>query len=274
MRSAIKQYVKSNFRLKRLALCGMRLIAPFAQLVNFRAVPRYVGFFSDWKKFNQAGGEAPFLDLYPCLFDRTTTSGIDCQYFYQAVWALQRIRDAAPVWHVDVGSPSGYVGTLTTVTKVIFIDIRPLKVMLPNYLEAIGSLLALPFGENSVRSLSCLHVIEHVGLGRYGDPIEPQGPERSCAEIIRVLKPGGYAYISIPLGRPRVAFNGLRVFSAPEVVYLFKGLNLVEMALVDALGEMHAGVDPSSVVIGEEVSGNDFGLGLFTFSKPVPEKMT
>jgi hypothetical protein len=27
-------------------------------------------------------------------------------------------------------------------------------------------------------SLSCLHALEHFGLGRYGDPIDPRGHEK------------------------------------------------------------------------------------------------
>ena len=74
---------------------------------------------------------------------------------------------------------------LTTITDVTFIDIRPLELKLDRYTGKKGSIVALPFGDGSVSSLSCLHVVEHVGLGRYGDPIDPDGskkPARSWEE--------------------------------------------------------------------------------------------
>ena len=81
--------------------------------------------------------------------------------------------------------------------------------------------------------------------------------------------PGGNAYISVPIGRPRVSFNGLRVFSVPEVVTLFAGLALREMAMVDVPGNFIPDVDPEHADIHENEGGMDFGLGLFRFSKPV-----
>jgi len=206
-------------------------------------------------------------DFWPCLFDRSAHTGIDAHYFYQSLWAFRKIHERNVGTHVDIGSQVQFVGLLTTISHVVFLDIRPLSIVIPNYQGLASSVLALPFGDQSIHSVSSLHVIEHIGLGRYGDPIDPNGSAKAAQEIVRVLAPGGHAYISVPVGRPRVQFNGQRVFTAADVLKLFNGLDLVEMAVVDASGKLHDDVKPESADISEVGQGSDFGLGLFGFEK-------
>ena len=71
------------------------------------------------------------------------------------------------------------------------------------------------FADGSLESLSTLHAVEHFGLGRYGDPIHPDGWRRAAEALARVLAPGGRLYFSVPIGRERLVFNAHRVFS-PE----------------------------------------------------------
>ena len=248
-------------------LWSLRLVSPFGDIVRLSALPRSLGFIGEWWQFRRAGGMAGVLDWYPCLFDRVPQSRIDAHYFYQAVWAFKRILSQKPRLHVDLGSQVNLVGLLTTVTHVTFLDIRPLVLTLNNYTGLGGSITALPFRNDSVASLSSLHVIEHIGLGRYGDPIDPEGSRKAAREIVRVLAPGRRAYISVPIGRPRVQFNGQRVFAPMDVLTMFDGLDLVEMAMVDASGKLHGEVKPESADIGEAGQGSDFGLGLFCFQK-------
>ena len=67
-------------------------------------------------------------DAYPQIHDRTATSAIDSHYFHQDVWAARRVAELGPPRHVDVGSRVDYVGFLTAITAVTFVDIRPLEV--------------------------------------------------------------------------------------------------------------------------------------------------
>lgn len=263
----LKQVLKGNARIKRLALWGFRLVSPVGGFGRFSSPLRYGTFLREWLGFRRAGGRAAVLDWYPCLYDRQATTSVDAQYFYQAVWAFKRILSQRPRYHVDLGSQVNLVGLLTTVTHVAFLDIRPLVLTLNDYTGLGGSITALPFCNDSVTSLSSLHVIEHIGLGRYGDPIDPNGSIKAAREIVRVLAPGGHAYISVPIGRPRVQFNGQRVFAPTDVVTMFEGFDLVEMAMVDASGKFHDEVKPVSADIGEACQGSDFGLGLFCFQK-------
>lgn len=265
--SALRDRLKRRPGLKRAALALSRLCAPVLSPLRLSALLRYPGWLAQRRRFIAAGGEAALLDAWPCLFDRTATTGVDAHYFHQAVWAARLIARHRPARHVDIGSDTLFVGMLTALTQVTFVDIRPLELSIEDYTGLSGSILDLPFADRSVQSLSCLHVIEHIGLGRYGDPIDPLGSEKAAREIVRVLAPGGHACVSMPIGRPRVQFNGQRVFDPQQVLRLFDGLSLQGFAMVDATGRFHASADPARVDLREQESGADSGLGMFSFTR-------
>jgi len=246
-----------------------RSVQPFFSLTTvLPAVSGYWRFFSDLRRYRSMGGVVQSGDFWPCLFDRTSSTGIDPHYFHQAVWAGRKIHVFDPPEHVDVGSDVRYVGMLTTMMPVQFVDIRPLQLDIPNYAGIDGSVLAMPFDDLSVRSISCMHVIEHIGLGRYGDPLDPEGSIKACAELQRVLADGGQLLVSMPIGSPRVQFNGQRVVAVREVIDMFSELTLVEMAMVDAKGKFLPQVSPEDQRIAElEAMRADFGLGLFHFTR-------
>jgi SAM-dependent methyltransferase len=266
--SSLRSRVQRSPGAKRVALALMRAVSTFGSL-RLSALPAWLRLLYDRTAYHRLGGQAPLLDLYPCLFDRTAATGFDAQYVYQAAWAARQIAQARTSKHVDIGSDIRFVSVLTAITEVVFVDIRPVALELKNFSCLPGSLLALPFGDRSVASLSCLHVIEHVGLGRYGDPLDPRGSDKAAREIARVVAPGGTAYLSAPIGRPRIQFNGQRIFSVAELIGLFPGLALAELSIVDATGRLHEGVRPDAVDLREDESGNDFGLGLFLFRREV-----
>jgi SAM-dependent methyltransferase len=223
----------------------------------------YVQYVLDWKTYSQMPDAEPLKirDAFPCLYDRTSATEFGGHYFYQNIWAFKAIQRSRPPLHVDVGSLASFVGMLTAITRVIFIDIRPLLVQLENLESRKGSILDMPFSDNSVQSISCLHVAEHVGLGRYGDDLDPGGTRKASAELTRVLASGGNLYFSVPLGRPRVCFNAHRILSPQQVVDYFSGLRLVGFAAVDDSGMFREGMTPS------ELQNASYACGLFHFIK-------
>lgn len=96
----------------------------------------------------------------------------------------------------------------------------------------MADLLALPFEDNSIQSLSCMHVVEHVGLGRYGDSLDPDGDLKAIAELKRVLSVGGSLLFVVPIGKPKIMFNAHRIHSYEQIVTYFSELQLQEFALV------------------------------------------
>jgi Caenorhabditis protein of unknown function, DUF268 len=230
------------------------------------AVREYRKFLSSWRAYSQLPDAEPlrFEDSYPCLFDSTATTPYDAHYFHQAVWAAERIVARAPEEHVDVGSDIYFAGILSVSVPVAFVDIRPLNVVLPRLHPLAGDLLdGLPFGDGSIDSLSCLHVAEHIGLGRYGDELAPDGTRRACIELQRVLAPNGRLYFSLPVGRPRVCFNAHRIHAPRQILAYFADLELEEFSLVgdDARLVYDADLDAAGSL--------DYGCGLFVFRRPM-----
>lgn len=262
---SFRTWIKQRPGLRKLALFLIRLAEPFGGLRDISALWRYPGFLVDWLRFKRLGGKAPWLEFYPCLYDRTASTGIDSHYFYQAIWGFKHIMRAHPSQHVDIGSDVRWVGMLTCITRVAFIDIRPLDLRLDGYEGKAGSILDLPYPDNSLESISSLHVIEHIGLGRYGDPLNPDGSDKAVAELKRVLAPGGRLYLSVPIGETRVQFNSQRVFSVTDVLDMCVGLRLQELSIVTTGGEFVERVDPRNIDLGKG-HGLDYGLGLFIFS--------
>lgn len=206
----------------------------------FQNPRRQLRFWRDYFRFSRLAGERPPLKkLYPILNEADRSAGDLGVYFYQAVWATQQIATARPGRHVDVGSHLFYVGILSTVVPVTFVDIRPVRLDLPGFMFQQGSLLELPFPDKGLASVSCLHVVEHVGLGRYGDPINPDGTRLALSELTRVLAPGGILYLSAPIGRPHIRFNAHRVLAASWILEWCRPLELVAFAAVDARGVYH-----------------------------------
>lgn len=198
----------------------------------------------------------------PQLLDWTETTQYDPHYTHQDAWAAREIFLRRPSRHVDVGSRISYVIGIAAFVPVTFIDLRPLEIVVPGFVSKQGSVLDLPYANETVESLSCLHVAEHVGLGRYGDPLDPAGTAKAALELQRVLAPGGFLYFSVPVGRPHTAFNAHRVLDPIDVVGLFPALRLEGFAGVDDEGDFHPELEPTAL------RGAEWACGLYRFTRP------
>ncbi len=203
---------------------GWNIIAILANM--FRFLFEYMKFISlpSNKNFSIS-----FMDWYPCLTDKTETTPLDPVYFYQDAWAARKIFENKPKHHYDVGSSAKTIAIISQFVPTTMVDIRPVELQLENLYFQKGSILDLPFEDNSIESISSLCVVEHIGLGRYGDPLDPVGSEKAIGELVRVTKPGGYIYFSVPVEREnRVYFNGHRSFSKKYLLHMFSNCNLHE----------------------------------------------
>lgn len=239
-----------------------RFVTPVVDVDRLVTAPRgYRRFFADLRRYRELAPdeEVSLADAYPQIHDRTATSPIDSHYFHQDVWAARRVAELGPPRHVDVGSRVDYVGFLTAIAPVTFVDIRPLEVDIEGLTSVAGSIVEMPFEDQSLPSLSCLHVAEHIGLGRYGDPLDPDGTRKAAWELQRVLAPEGQLLFSGPVGRPRTCFNAHRIHAPRDVVEMFPELDLVELAGVDdqTCFRRHRELD--------ELAGERYACGLFHF---------
>lgn len=195
--------------------------------------------------------------FYPCLTDKTTNTPIEPTYFFQDTWAAGKVFQIKPQHHYDVGSSVQTVGILSQFVPVTMVDIRPIELELNNLHFKPGSILNLPFQDSSVESLSSLCVVEHIGLGRYGDPIDSWGSEKAIEELKRVLKLGGNLLFSVPVDEEcRVYFNAHRAFTREYILELFQNFNLIEERYIYG-----------TTVYNNYDKTKGFGTGLFYFTK-------
>jgi hypothetical protein len=225
-------------------------------------LPRFALEFLRYRSAAQGTREnVRIRDTYPCVADRVFQTPFDPHYFYQSAWLARRLSADKPQVHVDIGSSVMTIAVLSGFVNTTFVDYRPLEVSLPGLECRAGDITRLSFGSGSLDSVSALHVVEHIGLGRYGDPIDPEGSIKAATELQRVLKSGGSLYVSTPVGRERVCFNAHRVFSPATVCMMFSGLRLISFASVDDGGGFGEDRAP------ESAAGYEYGCGMFHFRK-------
>jgi hypothetical protein len=237
---------------------------PLIRTKILSGLAKYPGYLSDLLHYGKMSGAEPvkLVDTYPCLFDKTSKTGVDSHYFYQDLWAFKKIYSLKPELHVDVGSNVNFVGFLTAITNVHFVDIRPLEVSNISNLKSVkGSILSLPYESNSLKSISCLHVAEHVGLGRYGDTLDPLGTKKAAAELSRCLAKGGNLFFSLPVGKPRLCFNAHRIHSPKQIINYFADLKLVELSGTDDKKRFVENIDI------DILENARYACGLFWFTK-------
>ena len=129
----------------------------------------------------------------------------------------------------------------------------------------MADLVDLPFQSDSIPSLSCMHVVEHCGLGRYGDVVDPKADLKAINELIRVLEPEGKLYFVVPIAsKPRINFNAHRVYSYKQVIEYFSKLQLVEFTLIPD-NSKYGGIikNPSKFILDQQ----NYACGCFLFKK-------
>jgi len=225
---------------------------------------QYRKLIAQWREYRKMDGAETIRlkDTYPCLFDKISNFSPGSHYFYQDIWAFSQIYSSGVDQHVDVGSKAEFVGFLTAVTQVEFVDIRPMDApYLKNFKSIEGSILEMPYEDSSLKSVSCLHVAEHIGLGRYGDPLDPAGTKKAAAELARCLAVGGKLYFSLPVGKPRLCFNAHRIHSPSRILEYFKNLKLIEFSVYNDKKQFVENTDI------ENVENAKFACGMFLFTK-------
>jgi SAM-dependent methyltransferase len=223
--------------------------------------------FLEFKRLSAANAPRFLLrwkDRYPCLNDNTNSTNFDRHYIYHPAWAARVLAGTKPSLHVDFSSTLSFCSMLSAFTPVKFYDFRSTDLQLSNLTSESADLLDLPLAASSIESLSCMHVVEHIGLGRYGDRLDPDGDLKAISELKRVLAPEGTLLFVVPIGKPKIIFNAHRIYSYEQIATYFSELELKEFALIpDDPSEGGLILDATK----EEADKQTYGCGCFWFRK-------
>lgn len=221
-------------------------------------------FIMQYRRFSSVADDRfplQWKDRWPCLLDHTIGTGFDHHYVFHTAWAARLIARNAPERHVDFSSCLRFATLVSAFVPMDFYDYRPAELPLEGLKSGHADLTNLHFENDSIASLSCMHVVEHIGLGRYGDPLDAKGDLKAINEIKRVLQPGGNLYFVVPIGIPRIQFNAHRIYSYKQVVELFDSLTLQQFSLIPDAGSI---VYDAAPALAEQ---QRYGCGCFWFTK-------
>lgn len=232
---------------------------------SLKSLPEFFIDFYNFKKYSDSSFY--FASFYPCLADRYDQSGVaKGHYFHQDLLVAQKIYSNNPRRHLDIGSRvDGFVAHVATYRSIDVIDIRPLNLEIENInfiqMDLMKNLdKAL---EGAYDSISCLHALEHFGLGRYGDPVNFDGHKIGLCNISKILKKGGILYLSVPLGANRVEFNAHRVFSLAYIISIIsEKYTIKNFSYVNDEGYLIKNLDINNLDIGNNY-GCNYGCGIF-----------
>lgn len=237
----------------------------------FRKIHHYTStriiFYFNYYKFNsiyqtipRKGFSKRDISRSPILFENY---GYDSHYIYHPAWAARKLFKLNPNSHTDISSSLNFVTIISAFIKTEYYEYNPPKIHLSGLINNFVDLTALPFDDNSIMSLSCMHVIEHIGLGRYGDKIDPEGDKKAINELIRVLAISGNLLFVVPIGIPKIVFNAHRVYSSTQIFSYFSELECIEYSLL--LDDSRRGIINNPSI--EIEKKQHYGCGMFHFRK-------
>lgn len=247
-----------------------RKLARFAprwikQLIKYAIfVTEYLGFRKLTSAHANRFPPLSWRERLPCLDDKNSNTPFDKHYIYHPAWAARVLAKTRPSRHVDISSSLAFSTIVSAFIPVDFYDYRPALIGLKGMNSKFGDLMKLPFPDGELESVSCMHVIEHVGLGRYGDPLDVDGDIKSLTELKRIVRSGGDLLIVVPVGLPRIVFNAHRIYAYEQVVGHFEGFELKEFSLITDHGSPEGMIENASPNL---VRLQKYGCGCFWFRK-------
>lgn len=247
----------------RMIVRGMPL------LVYLKGLPAFLRQYAEIRQ--QANpADFPFSAFYPCFEEQHMESGTASgHYFHQDLLVAGRIFINKPVKHVDIGSRvDGLVAHVASFRQIEVLDIRDLRSPAENISFRRADLMDEKFSlTDYCDSLSCLHALEHFGLGRYGDRINYHGHLVGWKNIHSMLKTGGKLYFSVPIGRQRIEFNAHRVFSVTYVLNMIEGRYRMDaFSYVNDDGDLVRDPEMTKEAIGDSFSCR-YGCGIFELTR-------
>lgn len=232
---------------------------------------RYITYLNEFKRFRKLSSKLnnrfilKWKDRYPCLYDNTKITSFDKHYIYHPAWAARILAETKPSYHIDISSTLYFCAIASAFVPIKFYDYRPANISLSNLSSESADLLSLPFASNSIQSLSCMHTVEHIGLGRYGDSLDPQGDIKAISELKRVLAVEGNLLFVVPIGgTAKIMFNAHRIYTYHQILNYFSDLHLVEFSLIPDIPQSNGLISNATE---DDANKCSYGCGCFWFQK-------
>lgn len=259
---------KIHGKLVAVGLDGRKSIAAARGTTTIRTERRE---YERQRRASDHANEFPIGRSYPIYQERFDAAGnASGHYFHQDLLVAREVFKRNPKRHVDVGSSIyGFVSHVASFREIEVLDIRPVPTHVSGIRFIQKDVVKLDSAFHSYAdSVSCLHALEHFGLGRYGDPVDYDGWRKGLESLTRMLKPHGTLYLSVPTGEPqRVEFNAHRVFSLPFLRRVLEvQFSIERLAFVGDSGDLVPEVDP----YGDEANvslGAHYGCSIWVLSK-------
>ncbi|KAI1715882.1 hypothetical protein Ddc_10801 [Ditylenchus destructor] len=154
--------------------------------------------------------------------------------------------DGMTVYHVTkyheiAGKVGAVIGSMTPWVEVLCllngakhlftVDYQKVNVDHPNisFIQALDFVKGRDAYMNTFDFAMSFSSIEHSGLGRYGDPLDPVGDLREMEKVRCILKPGGLFYLGLPFGLDTTGFNCHRLYGRIRLAMLFAGFELINV---------------------------------------------
>ncbi len=235
-------------------------------VANFFELPK---FLYDYIRIRDKLGKRFIIEIknwLPVLTDSKGVMAYDTHYVYHCAWAIRMLEKYGIKNHIDISSSLMFCAMASSSMRIAHYDFRIPNIELSNLMVGRQDLSKLTFANDSIESLSCMHVIEHIGLGRYGDPLNSDGDLQASLELARVLTKGGLLFIVVPVGKDSVVrFNAHRIYSYDAVLEMFSTLALESFSFVNDDSE------PPRLKIDalrSDTFSSNYGCGCFVFRKP------
>jgi hypothetical protein len=236
---------------------------------KFKNLIFFYKFLYDFFLFKKLGGKVNFI--HPILGEHINSPGpakSNNQYFYPDMIVASEIFKEKPKKHVDIGSRiDGFVSSVAVYRKIEIFDIRDPHIVHKNILfnkMDINSSKNISNYLEYTDSLSCLSVLEHIGLGRYGDKLDCDGHINAFGNIVKILKPEGLFYLSVPISEEtKVYFNAHRSFNPKSLLQWSRLVTLEKFHYISDEGDLNENVD----LMNQYFKKLRFGCGIYIFRK-------
>jgi hypothetical protein len=174
------------------------------------------------------------------------------------------IHDHNPKRHIDIASRvDGFVAHVASYREIEVVDVRPLQKSEHDNIIFRQADLMNPQDLGQTDSLSCLHAIEHFGLGRYTDPMDINFYIKGLTSFV---SKAGRLYTSFPIGQAdEVHFNAHRVFHVSSIFdqpSIQQHMTFKRFDYVNDSGDLH--LDTSVTKVDKAIK---YGCGIYTFEK-------